>query len=329
MKMRAVVPRPDNTGDLEVRDVPAPEPGGGEVRVRVRASGINRADLMQARGNYPAPPGAPENILGLEFAGEIESIGPNTTGLWNEGDRVFGIDGGGGMAEYLVLPERQAVAIPANLDFHHAATIPEAFITAHDALTTQGRLQPGENVLVHAVGGGVGSSAAQIAHAMGCFVFGTSRTDWKLDRARELGVDVPVNIARQDMNQAVQDHTNSLGVHVLIDLLGGSAWPSNVEVMAQRGRLVVVGLLTGSKAEINLRVLMSKRLSVVGTVLRARPLEEKIAATRRFANSVVPWLTSGRVQPVLDRVYPMNDVHAAQHRMTSNEGFGKIVLSIG
>ncbi|HEU5118432.1 MAG TPA: NAD(P)H-quinone oxidoreductase [Isosphaeraceae bacterium] len=328
MLMKAVVPKPDHSGDLEIREVPKPEPGGGEIRVRVRASGINRADLMQAKGNYPAPAGAPADILGLEFAGEVESLGPNTTGLWNVGDRVFGIVGGGGMAEYLVLPERQAVAIPPNLDFEQAAAVPEVFITAHDALVHQGRLQAGERVLIHAVGGGVGSAAVQIARAMGCVVFGTSRTDWKLDKARVLGVDVPINTREQETASIVREHTNGQGVHVLIDFLGGSAMSSNLDAMAEQGRLVVVGLLTGPKAEVNLRMLMSKRLSLVGTVLRARPLEEKIAATHRFAETVVPWLASERVRPVLDQVFPLNEVQAAQQRMASNEGFGKIVLQI-
>ena len=172
---------------LEIRDVPTPEPRGEQVRVRVRACGLNRADLMQCRGMYPAPPGVPADIPGLEYAGEVDALGPDVTGPLKPGDRVFGIVGGGGQAEFVLTHERMAVPIPANLDFVEAAAVPEAFITAHDALLTQGRLDPGERVLIHAVGSGVGTAAVQIAHAMGCTVFGTSRTAAKLERAAAPG----------------------------------------------------------------------------------------------------------------------------------------------
>ena len=179
-----VITRPGGSEVLEIREVPTPEPRGDQVRVRVRACGLNRADLMQCRGNYPAPPGSPADIPGLEFAGEVDALGPDVTGPLKVGDRVFGIVGGGGQAEYVVTHERMAVPIPANLDFDAAAAVPEVFVTAHDALETQAGVRPGERVLVHAVGSGVGSAAVQLAHAMGCTVFGTSRTASKLARGR-------------------------------------------------------------------------------------------------------------------------------------------------
>src|SRR5262249_9299630 len=182
--MRAIVI--DGKGGAEVlfvRDVPAPEPRGEQVRVRVRACGLNRADLMQARGQYPAPVGAPADIPGLEYAGEVDALGPNTTGRLRLGDRVFGIVGGGGQGEFVITHERMAVTIPRNLDFVQAAAVPEVFLTAHDALITQAKLGLGERVLVHAVGSGVGTAALQIAHAMSCTVFGTSRTSAKLEKA--------------------------------------------------------------------------------------------------------------------------------------------------
>lgn len=327
MKAVAVAGR-GGAGAIEVREVPTPEPRGDEIRVRVVAAGINRADLMQARGQYPAPPGAPEDLLGLEYAGEVESLGPDCIGTWKPGDRVFGIVGGGGMAEFVVTHERMAAPIPANLDFEQAAAVPEAFLTAHDALEARGQVRPGERVLVHAIGGGVGSAATQLAKAMGCFVIGTSRTPAKLDRAAEFGVDVGVSTGEPNWPEAVRAATGRAGVDVLIDHLGGPMWEANVEALATLGRLVVVGLLAGPKAEVNLRSLMAKRLTVVGTTLRARPLEEKIAATRRFAASVVPWLGSGLVRPIVDRVYPLAAVREAQARMESNEGFGKIILRI-
>jgi NADPH:quinone reductase len=220
------------------------------------------------------------------------------------------------------------VTIPSNLDFDHAAAVPEAFITAHDALEARGELKPGERVLIHAVSGGVGSAAVQIAHAMGCTVFGTSRTASKLAGAEELGLDHAIDAVRDDVASFVREATGGEGVHVVIDHLGAPAWAANLEVLTQRGRLVLVGLLGGSKVEVDLTTLLRKRLTVVGTTLRARPLEEKIAATRRFAERVVPWLERGLVRPVLDRVFDLEQVREAQERMVGNAGFGKIVLRI-
>lgn len=325
--MRAVVATGESGNEaIAVRDVPRPEPGGAEIRVRVRAAGLNRADLLQSLGRYPAPPGSPPDLLGLEFAGEVEALGPKCLGRQKVGDRVFGVVGGGGLAEFVLTHERLAVPIPANLDFEHAAAVPEAFLTAHDALAAQGRLQAGERVLIHAVGGGVGSAAAMVAHAMGCTVFGTSRTPEKLRLAAEVGLDHGVLTSESDWPEEVRRLAGGEGVNVVLDLLGGEFWKGNVEVLDRLGSLVVVGLLTGSTAQVDLRAVMNKRLTVVGTTLRARPLEEKIAATRRFAATVVPWLERGLVRPNVDRVFPLDQIHAARDRMTSNAGFGKIVL---
>jgi putative PIG3 family NAD(P)H quinone oxidoreductase len=313
---------------LEVREVPTPEPRGEQVRVRVRASALNRADLMQARGMYPAPPAAPADIPGLEYAGEVDALGPDVTGPLKVGDRVFGIVGGGGQAEYVLTHERMAVPIPSNLDFVEAAAVPEAFITAHDALLTQGRLDPGGRVLIHAVGSGVGSAAVQVAHAMGCTVFGTSRTAAKLDRARDLGMDHAIDTSAEDFAAVVRSRTDGAGVDVVIDFLGGPALAGNVAALATRGRLVLVGLLSGSSAPFDLNLMLRKRLTIVGTTLRARPIEEKLAATRRFAEQVVPWLARGLVRPVVDSEFAFDEVRQAQARMESNEVFGKVVLGL-
>lgn len=324
-----VITRTGGPDVLEVRDVPTPEPAGAEVRVRVRACGLNRADLMQCRGYYPAPPGAPADVPGLEYAGEVDALGPNVTGPLRVGDRVFGIVGGGGQAEYLVTHERLAVPIPANLDWEQAAAVPEAFITAHDALEAQARLKPGETVLVHAVGSGVGSAAAQLAHAMGCTVLGTSRSAEKLGRVVELGlgIDVGIDTTREaSFAEAVLRQTDGRGVDVVLDLIGAPALAGNLAALATRGRLVAVGLLGGGTATLDLSLLLRKRLRLVGTVLRARPLEEKIDATRAFAARVVPWLERGLARPVVDRVFPFDAVRAAQERLESNLGLGKIVL---
>ncbi len=313
---------------MEVREVATPEPRGEQIRVRVRACGLNRADVLQTRGHYPAPAGVPADIPGLEYAGEVDALGPDVTGPLRVGDRVFGIVAGGAQAEYLVTHERMAVPIPADLDFVAAAAVPEVFITAHDALLSQGRLGPGEAVLIQAVGSGVGTAAAQIAHAMGCTVFGTSRTADKLEQARTLGLDVPIDTSQHDFVEIIRQRTADGGVQVVIDLLGAGVLAGNLKALATGGRLVVIGLLVGREAPLNLGLLLSKRLTVVGITLRARPLEEKIAATRLFARQVVPWLERGVVRPVVDTVFPWDQVREAHERMTSNQTFGKIILQL-
>jgi putative PIG3 family NAD(P)H quinone oxidoreductase len=311
---------------LELRELPAPEPRGVQVRIRVRAAALNRADLLQARGQYPAPPGVPADIPGLEYAGEVDALGPDVTGPLKVGDRVFGIVAGGAQAEYLLTHERMAVPIPSHLGSVEAAAVPEAFITAHDALITQGKLGPGEPVLIHAVGSGVGSAAVQVAHAMGCFVYGTSRTPAKLQQARGLGVDVAIETSTEEFSEVISRHTAGTGVEVVLDLLGGRALAGNLKVLGRRGRLVLVGLLGGREASLDMGLVLSKRLTIVGTTLRARPLEEKIAAIRLFALQVVPWLDRGVVRPVIDSVFPLEQVREAQARMESNAVFGKVIL---
>lgn len=325
--MRAVVITGKGGAEvLDVREIPTPDPGAGQVRVRVRASGINRADLMQARGQYPAPAGAPSDIPGLEFAGEIDALGSELTGNWKIGDRVYGIAGGGGLAEAIVSHERMLAPVPANLDDESAAAVPEVFFTAFDAIDAQARLKPGERVLVHAVGGGVGSAAVQLAHAMGCTVLGTSRTASKLECCKELGLDIGIDTSKDDFSELVQRATGGEGVSAIIDTVGAAVWDGNVRALARRGRLVLVGLLGGHKVEVNLALLLAKRIRVVATTLRARPLEEKIAVTQAFASRVNPWLESGAVRPVVDRVFPLADVREAQEYLESNAGFGKVVL---
>ncbi|MBX6314968.1 MAG: NAD(P)H-quinone oxidoreductase [Isosphaeraceae bacterium] len=328
--MRAVViTRVGGPEAFEVCEVPTPEPRGEQVLIRVRAAGANRADLMQARGQYPPPPGAPADIPGLEFAGEVAALGSDCKGPLKVGDRVFGIVSGGGLAEYVTCHERMAVPIPANLDFEQAAAVPEVFITALDALEARAEVRPGERVLIQAAAGGVGTAAVQIAHAMGCTVFGTSRTAEKLRRAEALGLDVGIDTTVEQVVSVVRGRTNGEGVHAVIDHIGAPALAQNLEVLMTHGRLVLVGLLGGAKTSIDLLTLLRKRLKVVGTTLRARPLEEKIAVTRRFAECVVPWLARGLVRPVIDHVYDLDDIRSAQARIESNAGFGKVVVRIG
>ncbi|MGD8699116.1 MAG: NAD(P)H-quinone oxidoreductase [Gemmatimonadales bacterium] len=327
-EMRAVVvTSPGGPDVLELRQRPIRDPARGEIRVRVHAAGVNRADLLQRRGLYPPPPGWPADILGLEYAGTVEAIG-EAVELWREGDRVMGIVGGGGYADYVVVSEREAIRVPDRLSFEAAAAVPEVFITAHDALYTQLQIGPGETVLIHAVGSGVGTAALQLVKVTGGSVIGTSRTGWKLERARELGLDVAIDSWQQDVAAEVRAATHGSGVDAVLDLVGAPLLAANLECLAVKGRLIVVGVSGGRSAELDLGLVLRKRLRIVGTSLRMRPLEEKIAAARRFEAEIVPLIASGRVEPIVDSVFPIDDVVAGHQRMEANANFGKIVLTL-
>ena len=324
--MRAVViTRPGGPEVLEIREVATPEPQGDQVRVRVRAAGLNRADLSQRMGNYPAPPGWPADIPGMEFAGEVDAVGPLAR-MWKPGQRVLGLAGGGAQAEYIVAHEGLLVEIPANLDFAQAAGVPEVFMTAHDALFTQAGLTMGERVLIHAAGSGVGTAGIQLAHAAGATTFGTSRTPEKLERAKPLGLDYA--LADKDFAQAVKEQTGGAGVHVVLDTIGATYLAQNIEALALRGRLVFLATQGGARAEINIGALMAKRLQLRGSMLRARSLEEKLAVTRAFATQMAPLLANGKVQPIIERVYPLDEIAAAHEAMAANRNFGKLILSV-
>jgi len=325
-----VITRPGGPEVLEALEVECPEPGTGEVLVRVRATALNRADLMQREGRYPPPPGAPADIPGLEFAGEVTAHGPGAR-EWSEGDRVFGITGGGAYAEYLVTHERTLAAIPPSLDWSEAAAVPEAFITAHDALVTQAAVRTSERVLIHAIGSGVGLAASQLARAIGAVPFGTSRTQDKIDRARDFGLEDGVALGGDtgSLLDAVSRWTDGRGIDVVLDLVGGSYVPAGVEALAPRGRLILIGTIAGVQTQLDLRRVLTRRLTIRGTVLRARPLEEKIIATRAFAAEVVPLLAHGVVQPVIDSVFPLSQIAEAHRRLESNATFGKVVVRIG
>jgi NADPH2:quinone reductase len=315
---------------LEIRDVPdAPQAALDRVRVRVRAAGLNRADILQRLGRYPAPPGYPQDIPGMEFAGEVESIGDEVR-EWKVGDRVFGIVGGGGQAEYVTVPASHLARVPSNLDWSDAAAVPEVFMTAHDALFTQCGVTIGESVLIHAAGSGVGTAAIQLVKAAGAFAYGTSRTADKLERAKEFGLTSTVVVDGDPATfaDAAKRWTGGAGVNVVLDLVGAAYLNANLQSLATKGRLIFVGTTSGSKAEIDYAVAMGKRLRIMGTSLRTRSLEEKATATRLFAEQVVPLLASGVVRPVIDQIFPMEDVRAAHERIESNESFGKVVLKM-
>src|SRR6266576_481279 len=330
--MRAVIIA--SYGGLEgigVSDVPSPRgPTADRVRVRVHAAGLNRADILQRRGHYPAPPGYPTNIPGLEFAGEVESIGQEVR-IWKIGDRVVGITAGGAQAEFVVVPESNLARIPAELDWVQAGAMPEVFITAHDALFTRAGLHVGERVLIHAAASGVGTAAIQVAHTAGATVYGTSRTADKLERIRDLNLGLDATVAVGDTPakfvQAVRNWTAGAGADVILDLVGGDYFSANLDALASRGRLICVGIMAGAKSEIDLGLLLRKRGTIIGTMLRGRSIEEKAEATRLFASSVLPLVSRGAIRPVIDRVYPADEIRDAHERMESNASFGKIVLT--
>lgn len=309
---------------LEVQDVPAPQPGPDEILVRVRGTALNRADLLQRAGGYAAPPGVPQNISGLEFAGEVAESGTNAR-RWSKGDRVMGIIGGGAHAEFVAAHQNAVAAVPANLELTDAGAIPEVFMTAHDALRQAG-FKAGDNVLIHAVGSGVGLAATQLVKALGGRAFGTSRTPDKIERAKEFGLEAGTALA--DLLAFAKDVTSGRGFDVVLDLNGGPYFAASLEAMALKGRLILIGGVAGGKTNVDLYQILGKRLHVIGTVMRARSLEEKIATTNAFAAEVLPLLAEGAVQPVIDSVFPLEKVQDAHRRLESNETFGKVVLTI-
>ncbi|HSJ06715.1 MAG TPA: NAD(P)H-quinone oxidoreductase [Longimicrobiales bacterium] len=326
--MRAIViSRPGGPDVLELRDVAMPSPGPGEIRVRVAATAVNLADLLQRAGRYPPPAGVPRDIPGLEYAGVVDALGEGAT-RWTAGAEVMGLVGGGSYAEYVVTHEDEAVAVPAGLSLEAAASVPEAFITAHDALFTQMRLRAGETVLIHAVGSGVGTAGLQLARAAGARVIGTQRSAWKLDRALELGLDVAVDTGTEDFVEAAMRETSGRGVDGVLDLVGGDYLGGDLRALAVRGRILLVGLVAGARHELDLRLLLGRRATIIGTVLRARSLDEKIAAARAFEHDVLPLLESGAVVPVIDQVLPLDDAARAHERVADNRNYGKVVLRL-
>ena len=331
--MRAIViSKPGGPEVLQLRDVPEPLPSRGEVRIRIRAAAVNRADLLQRRGKYPPPPGVSPDIPGLECAGEVDRLGDDVTEL-AVGARVFGIVGGGAYAEYVVAHARTVTTLPRGMAFAEAAAIPEAFITAWDAMVGQAQLMPGETALVSAAGSGVGTAALQIARALGARVIGTARSGAKLERARALGLTDAIAIARSPGPPVYADHvlalTDGRGADVILELVGGAYLTEDLACVAPKGRIVVVGTMAGTTASVDLGALMHKRARIHGTVLRSRPLEEKIGGALALGRYMVPLFSSGALRPVIDRVFPLEAAADAHRLLETNDTFGKIVLEVG
>jgi NADPH:quinone reductase-like Zn-dependent oxidoreductase len=319
---------------IVVVERPVPDPGPGEALVRVHGAGLNRADLAQVAGGYPAPPGSPPDIPGLEFAGVVEALGPGATdaGLV-AGDAVFGIAGGGAQAEYLTVPAGQCAPAPPGLDLVAMGGVPEAFVTAHDAMVTQAAVQPGEWVAVHAVGSGVGTAAVQLAKAFDAHVVGTARTPSKLDRCRALGLDHGIVPPAGDDGALDPDalawqiiEATGGGAHVTLDLVGGRYLAADVDAAAPKGRIVLISAMAGSRVTVSGLSIMTKRLRLFGTVLRARDAQEKAAATEAFVTDVVSLLANGTVAPVIETTIPLSEAPRAYELLASNTTFGKVVL---
>ena len=324
--MRAVIiTSPGGPDSLAIEERPDPEPGPGDVRVRVVASALNRADVSQRLGRYPAPAGFPPDIPGLEYAGEVDAVGEAVT-LWKGGERVMGIIGGGAHAELLSVHEREVMRVPDNLTWEEAAAIPEVFLTAYDAMFSRLHLRAGETLLIHAVGSGVGTAALQLATVAGVTTIGTSRTPEKLERARSLGLGHGIDTSEIGWDERVLELTGGEGVPAILDLVGGNYLVSNLKLLSSRGRIVLVGLTAGATAELDMRMMLRKRLKIEGTILRARSLEEKITLAREFSGTMLRFFESGKLRAVVDRVLPFERVAEAYEEMEANTNFGKIVL---
>ncbi len=307
---------------IRLEERPDPVPQGGEVLVAVRYAALNPADVAQRGGRYPAPPGSPADVPGIEVAGTVAASGP-TALRFQPGTRVFGLVGGGGLSERVVVHERHLAPVPDRLDDLAAAAVPEAFVTAHDAVLTQAALRPGELLVVNGANGGVGTAAVQIASASGARVLGTVRDAGLRERVAALGADV---VAPAELVEAARARG---GADVVLELVGAPNLGPDLEALATTGRIVVVGTGAGADATLSLRLLMARRARVLGTVLRARSLEEKAAAMRAFEREVLPHLASGRVEPLVDRVFPAGQAAEAFERLETPGKLGKVLLDFG
>lgn len=324
--MRAVVL--DSYGGpevLTVREVPDPVPGPEEVLVDVAATAVNRADLLQRMGLYPGPPMAHE-IPGLEFAGTVAAVGDRVFDT-SVGDAVMGIVGGGAYAERLAVHERQLLRVPSTVGLPDAGAVPEVFITAYDALVLQGGLTAGGWALVHAGASGVGTAAVQLAHAVGARVVVTCSAG-KVAACRALGADVVVDYGSDDFAEAALAATDGVGVDVVLDVVGGGYVARNLRCTRVGGRILQVGVMGGGNADVPVGELLRKRIAWIGTVLRARPIEEKIAVSRRCAHDLVPLFEAGTLRPVIDSRYPLDRVAEAHEHVAANANVGKVLLEI-
>jgi putative PIG3 family NAD(P)H quinone oxidoreductase len=325
--MKAIRVQSDQAGQpLVWTETPDPTYGPDEALVDIYATALNRADLAQRAGNYPPPPGAPD-ILGLEMAGRIAALGVHAEG-WQVGERVCALLGGGGYAERVAVHHRLLMPIPDGWSFEQAGALPEVYFTAFVNLFLEAGVQPGETVLVHGGASGVGTAAIQLLVASGNPVLVTAGSEEKTARCRQLGASLAINYREADFVGSVREFTQDQGVDVILDMVGGDYFERNLSLLKVRGRLVFIATLGGVQATFNIGQLMRRRLRLIGSVLRSRSLEEKVSIKEAFMARFWPLLTSGQIQPVIDRVYPIADANEAQAHMEDNRNIGKIVLKV-
>lgn len=326
MSRVVIAPEPGGPEALVFVDRPPPRPGPEELAVRVRATAVNRADVLQRRGFYPPPPGA-SDVLGLELAGEVTAVGERANG-WAIGDQLCAVVAAGGYAEEAVVPAAVALPLPPGLDVVSAAAVPEVFTTAFDNLVLRGRLRAGERVLIHGGAGGVGTAAVQLAKRLGCTVYATAGSEEKLAACVDLGADAAIHHREEDFVERVRELTDGAGVDVVLDVMGAAYLARNLDALATEGRLVVIGLQGGVVGELNLALVLAKRLTVLGSTLRARTVAERAPLTRLMVEQVWPGFADGSLRPVIDRILPLEQVREAHVLMEAGELIGKLVLRV-
>lgn len=320
-----VISKPGLPDVLELSEVAKPSPAKGEILIKVKAVGVNRADCIQRQGRYPAPADCPQNIPGLEYAGVVEK--PNGTSF-RKGDKVFGLVGGGSYAEYLVAHERTVAPMPEKMTFVQAAAVPEAFVTAYDAMVEQGDLKSGQFVLVNAAGSGVGMAAMQIAEVLGARCIGTVRTKSKANRLSEFGFKNIVVSPDGKFSKEIIPLTHDKNVDLVVELVGGDYIEEDLNCLAPKGKIILIGLLAGNRMNLNLGLVLSKRATIKGTTLRARPLEEKIAAAQLLRKNICPLFETGKLKSNIDKVFSLSEAASAHKMMEKNDNLGKIVLDL-
>jgi len=321
-----VIIHPGGPEVLQIEDRPKPTFGPDEVLVKVAAAGVNRPDVFQRKGNYPPPPGAPQDIPGLEIAGTIAEVGAKVT-RWKTGDKICALVMGGGYAEYCNVPEGQCLPLPDNLSFVEAASLPETFFTVWSNVFDRGALKPGETFLVHGGSSGIGVAAIQMAKALGSVVYITAGSDEKCKFCKDLGADHAINYKTEKFPEVIKQLTNGKGVDVILDMIGGDYTSGNIQSLAEEGRLVLINTMKGKDVQIDLSQVMRKRLNITGSMLRSRPVEFKAAIAQNLEKYIWPFLASGKIKPIIHSVFPANEASKAHQLMESGDLMGKVVLS--
>lgn len=321
-----IITQPGAPEVLQIQERPIPAHGPAEVLVKVSAAGVNRPDVFQRKGNYPPPPDAPQDIPGLELAGTVTEVGKNVK-RWKVGDKICALVTGGGYAEYCNVPEGQCLPIPNGLNFVEAASLPETYFTVWSNVFDRGKLQPGESLLIHGGSSGIGATAIQMAKALGNKVYVTAGSDEKCAYCKSIGADEAINYRTQDFVQELERITHKKGVDVILDMIGGNYTPRNLIILAEEGRLVQINAMEGKEVQIDLSVVMRKRLNITGSTLRSRSIEFKADIAASLQKNIWPLIASGQIKPVVNALFAARQAAQAHALMESSGHTGKIVLS--